>query len=349
MQYSSIPIMNQPAISTIPQTIQIPPTVYVKISNNINRNSLSVAGFDLDHTLIRPIKSIHTANEYDFTLLPNRVDKLKEMINLGYVIVIVTNQSRDPEMKKRKIDHVFDLFESLNIPTLILASLTNDYYRKPNPGCWHLAKAILNSQIQEQYSFFVGDAGGRSSDFSDSDLQFANNAGIKFYHTEDFFAHVQIDLSKFQFGVITMVGMPGSGKTTLAHQLKQQMENQNLQQNVNFSTEQIQNLQQSLSRRIEILDSDIIKDKNKRLKLANQYLSQGISVINSATNPTKEGRFEWYSLAVKYRTQYLTIWNIRDGTGYNKLRPKPVPEIAIRTYFSRLEPPGADETTIEYW
>src|SRR5690606_8915296 len=84
----------------------------------------------------------------------------------------------------------------------------HDMYRKPNTGMWTLMK---NDIIQEfdlekldisKKSFFCGDAGGRirpsilkkkmhpsstTGDFSDTDLKFALNTGVKYITPEEFY------------------------------------------------------------------------------------------------------------------------------------------------------------------
>ena len=76
--------------------------------------------------------------------------------------------------------------------------------------------------INKEESFFVGDALGRKSDFSDSDKVFAENIGIKWYSPEDIFINKSaiFELPNILLSsnpeIIIMMGYPGSGKSTIA-------------------------------------------------------------------------------------------------------------------------------------
>ena len=64
-------------------------------------------------------------------------------------------------------------------------------------------------------SFFVGDALGRPGDWSDSDKEFAINAGLSIKTPEEVFPfeggpHIKVNAD--QGGLL--IGYPGSGKTT---------------------------------------------------------------------------------------------------------------------------------------
>jgi len=78
---------------------------------------------------------------------------------------------------------------------LFVAALRSDRFRKPAIGSWehirdHLFKGCV---IDMKASFYCGDAAGRPKtatrpkDFSDSDIKFAHNIGLKFHTPEEFF------------------------------------------------------------------------------------------------------------------------------------------------------------------
>ena len=146
-----------------------------------------LAGFDLDSTIIRPAKGKFPKTSYDIILLPNRIQILTNLQNNGWTIVIVTNQKVATrytlKFRLEYLNYMINLLESHDIHPIVLASLADDQYRKPNIGMWtHLIKDSL------VYSaFYVGDAAGRPNDFSDSDKEFAANLGIKFYTPEEIF------------------------------------------------------------------------------------------------------------------------------------------------------------------
>ena len=84
---------------------------------------------------------------------------------------------------------------SLGIPMLYLAATLSDQYRKPAVGSFeYMKKEIFQGcDISMKESFYCGDAAGRpktetrSKDFSDSDIKFAANVGIKFLTPEELF------------------------------------------------------------------------------------------------------------------------------------------------------------------
>jgi len=133
------------------------------------------AGFDLDGTLFLGTSNIP---------FPGALEKLKTLISEGYNIVIISNQLRlkDATLNK-KIDNLAKYYQ---IPMEIYVSRARDQYRKPEIGILSLLPQNLG-----KLEFYVGDAAGRSSDFSDSDLKFAENAKIPFYVPEEYFTTVK--------------------------------------------------------------------------------------------------------------------------------------------------------------
>ena len=111
--------------------------------------------------------------------------------NIGYII-IVSNQAGieagyvKEEDFKSKLQKIKKRIESKYPYLFVLSYYTTSKkspMRKPNPG---IAHACANKyQIDLASSVMIGDAGGEEGDFSDSDLQFAINSGIKtFYHID---------------------------------------------------------------------------------------------------------------------------------------------------------------------
>lgn len=143
-----------------------------------------IAAFDLDHTLVAPHYGTFPRNENDFVIMKNREGVLRWFLQNDYTLIIFTNQARSKEMNKTRIEN---FVRSINIPFIVIMSTAkenqNSIYRKPNVGMWNLLKQMINIES----AFYVGDAAGRPTDFSDSDLQFAKNVDIKFYTPEEVF------------------------------------------------------------------------------------------------------------------------------------------------------------------
>jgi bifunctional polynucleotide phosphatase/kinase len=78
---------------------------------------------------------------------------------------------------------------------LFVAALKSDQFRKPAIGSWeHIRNKLFKGcTIDMANSFYCGDAAGRpktatrSKDFSDSDIKFALNVGLKFHTPEELF------------------------------------------------------------------------------------------------------------------------------------------------------------------
>ena len=123
--------------------------------------------------------------------MPNVKDKLNELY-FNFDIVIFTNQNG---IMKGKITHeqlqlkIDKFINDIGIPLTVFYSIDKDNFRKPNIGMYDLCMSFSNGQCIEYY---CGDAAGRvndgsKSDFSASDLFFANNANIVFKTPEEVF------------------------------------------------------------------------------------------------------------------------------------------------------------------
>jgi bifunctional polynucleotide phosphatase/kinase len=123
--------------------------------------------------------------------------KLRALALKKYTIIISSNQGRLTEFDgseapeaapfKRKMEFIM---RDLQIPVTLFVACANDIYRKPRPGLWSIIPKLTGNEgcgIDKAQSLVVGDAAGRESDFSDSDVHWAMNAGVPFYTPEVFF------------------------------------------------------------------------------------------------------------------------------------------------------------------
>lgn len=100
--------------------------------------------------------------------------------------------------------------------------------------------------------------------------------------------------------MIVFVGMPGSGKSSYYQK--------NLQEHIH-------------------IEQDKIGSRAKLLKELDKSLLTGKSIVIDATNPVQENRLEYYEKAQKFGYNIKVLYFLKNGTGFNKLREKPVPDI----------------------
>jgi bifunctional polynucleotide phosphatase/kinase len=154
------------------------PTIY-NLGDAVHREKM--AAFDYDWTLVSPKGGKTFPSRIDDWewLYPGIPAKIKSYYEDGFMIVIFTNQS-----KAWKHEQIRLVAKTLDIPVFIVVATDKSDY-KPNPILFNVL--VGNSKINKEKSFFVGDALGRRSDFSDSDKVFAENIGVPCYCPEQVF------------------------------------------------------------------------------------------------------------------------------------------------------------------
>ena len=122
-----------------------------------------VASFDLDGTLIRTKsgkKFAKDKDDYKYSF-DNVIEKLHNLMENGYKIVIFTNQKGISMNKVSKTD-IINKIEKLFPFADYFIACNDDIYRKPMIGMYE--KFIkLNCEYEDM--FYVGDAAGRKGDF----------------------------------------------------------------------------------------------------------------------------------------------------------------------------------------
>lgn len=273
----------------------------------IDLKDREIYAFDMDDTLIKT-KSGHKfpkdQNDWEwlFPIIPNN---LKELHAKGIIIAIISNQ-KGVSTGSTKLEHITEkiqaMSDQLGFSLTYFVATSDDKYRKPSP--------MIGRHIQElggKLTIYVGDAAGRPAswkigkkkDFSCSDRKFAFNCGIKFATPEEFFlneseAQFEYDgCDQITFGqpfqyvptapieMIVMVGMPASGKSTLAKEISSKFGH-------------------------EYINQDTLKTKIRCIKAAKVALSKGKSIIIDNTCPSVEARKEFTSLVKNAPT--VCIW-----------------------------------------
>jgi bifunctional polynucleotide phosphatase/kinase len=316
----------------------------------IKGDGIKVIFADLDHTLITPKgkhvfpKTIDDWKWKDETI----VSKLKDMYNnMGYEIVIVSNQKKmTREEVNTKVQMIYD---DLQLPFVFISGHSDLYYRKPQLGLWevlieYIFKDINN--IDYPSSIFVGD--------SIADLYFARNINIKFMHTELLFSgipnkdflkieekkhpltewvsdsvkNILPSFKKSSKRIVIMVGSPASGKSFYSHELE-----------TTYGYLRI--------------NKDDMKSDAVMMKAFDSGLKDGRNIVIDGTNPTKESRSKWITIARKASYEITIVWmnfpmyvveflnNYRIAK--NKNQNSHVPTVAMRVYYKKLEIPLQSE------
>lgn len=292
---------------------------------NINNAEVKekMASFDYDWTVVNPKdgKTFPSSIDDWEWLYPGVPEKIKKYYEDGYMIVIFTNQS-----KKWKYEQIQMVMKQLEIPLFVVIASDKAEY-KPNPILFNIP--FEGNNINKEESFFVGDALGRKSDFSDSDKVFADNIGIKCYSPEDIFTNKSdtfeipiIPLSSCP-EIIIMVGYPGSGKSAIA---------KNICKTGNYIH----------------IEGDIYKTSSKMRKASLEYISQSKSIVFDATHSSIKKRKEFVDLSKKYNYKVkcihvATTLDISYKQNKSRSDEKQVPKIAYSVYKKYYEEPTEEE------
>lgn len=331
---------------------------YFIVQQNINNNKkYKFAGFDLDDTLIK------TKSKKDFAIdendwewnYDNIPDKLRELYDDGYDIVIITNQAGIEKNKqigenlKLKLGKIREI---LNFDFQVYCSTGKNKYRKPNTT---FINDFFGGIKFSSKSFYCGDACGRQcnskkkKDFSDTDYKFALNCGFKFITPEELFLSEKVIVPVIKYCLdknilktqnfnftpkklecIIMVGFQGSGKSTISSLISKKY---------NYV----------------IINQDVLKTKAKCLKEAIKNLEDKKCIIIDSTNPSKEHRKEWIDLAKKY-DYFVKVINMNTNLDlckhnniYRSIKKdvKLVPDIAYNMFKSKYEKPNVNENIDE--
>lgn len=320
----------------------------------IDTKSKKAALFDLDGTIIKPIgTNKFSLTDSDWIFENDQVIPfLKKLYNDGFDIIIVSNQKKlkDPSLWKNKIEIIAN---KINIPLFALASLSDDEFRKPRIGLWNK----FLSKYDKDKSFYCGDAGGLpkrklngimvNKDFADSDLKFALNIGIKFYHRDEYFYNVSgiklipsyINFDNIKRGsyndiningktIVINIGFPGSGKSY-------------------FSKNHIK----SSSNNIVYINRDSIGNIKKCIKLCEQSMNDGLPIIIDNTNPSIADRKQFIDIAKlhKYNIICINFTTSKDLSMHNNVyraiinKTEIIPKIVYNMFTSKYVKPSKDE------
>jgi bifunctional polynucleotide phosphatase/kinase len=295
-----------------------------KTKKSLSTKKSKIAGFDLDDTLVT--RSLF--------VMSNVVNKLKELTNDRYNIVIISNQKKRSIGDEKLLIKLKNIEKLLEVPFIAICARLEDENRKPNNGSLSL--------IPEKYGkmeFFVGDAAGRKGDHSNCDKLFAENSNIPFYTPEEYFkapdklfkaiVKPKKELSMINglslsddiqiLTLIILTGYPASGKS--------------------FYTNNI------LSDYVRV-NRDTLKTIPKCIKMCRENLQNNKSVVIDNLNNTKESRKIFIDLANECGARCVSIHintSMETSMTWNSEKEIKVPKIVYYTYRKKFELPEKEE------
>ena len=283
-----------------------------------------IASFDYDWTIVNPKDgSTFPRDVEDWSWFSEETPQvIKNYQEEGFTIVIFTNQT-----KVWKIEQILKVCETMNIPMFVCVAMEKADH-KPNTIMFD--KLLDGREISKADSFFVGDALGRKSDFSDSDKVFAERVGLTCIAPETIFmchtftnqvAGIEIRPDP---EIIIMMGYPGSGKSTIGQEICK-------------------------SDQYVLLKGDDFKSNTgKMIKASIEHLVEKKSIVFDATNSSEKKRALYIALAQKYDYPVRCIHvSTSLGISYkrNKFRQdkEQVPKIAYSVYKKHFDEPVQGE------
>ena len=293
-----------------------------------------IAAFDFDWTLVNPKEGKTFPKDVDdWVWFSDEVPQIiKGYYQKDFSIVIFTNQT-----KTWKIDQIMKACSELAIPMFVCIAMEKAFH-KPNPIMFdnlisdHGIKdhGIKDHGINKSESFFVGDALGRKSDFSDSDKVFAENIGLKVVAPESIFMRPPetFEIPDIQLKdepeIIIMVGYPGSGKSSVASEICKS------------------------DKCIHIKGDDYKSNTPKMIKSSLGYVKDGKSIVFDATNSSIKKRLLFIEFAKKHDYQVrcihkATALDVSYKRNKGRTDKKQVPKIAYSVYKKHYDEPTPEE------
>ncbi|KAM0689573.1 hypothetical protein Q7P36_010444 [Cladosporium allicinum] len=346
---------------------------------------IRIAAFDLDDTIIATASGNRFAkNESDWRWWHASVpSKVKKLHNEGFAIVFISNQAAISLRSDAKTPNgmrslnnwkakVTAVLTTLDLPVTVFAATGHDLFRKPRTGMWEKlleGYGLAEETVDLKGTIFIGDAAGRAGDksrkvkkdHSCSDRDFAANVGLGFQTPEEFFLgdetkpferllhpsdYLDVELTtdtevsplvftkKNEVEIVLFCGSPGAGKSTFYWTYMQPLG-------------------------YERVNQDLLKTRDKCVKVATQHVEDKQPVVVDNTNADKDTRAVWVGLAAKLNVPIRLVHftapaklcehndTVRALTGdLRQMNPESrtmLPKMAFTGFASRYREPTVDE------
>tara|TARA_B110001469_G_scaffold127557_1_gene148978 strand:- start:2921 stop:4012 length:1092 start_codon:yes stop_codon:yes gene_type:complete len=333
---------------------------YLYLDTQFDKNKSTIS-FDFDGTLM----DFKTDEIMDIT-----IQKVKQLSNIFNIVVFSNQMGIDRNKTTHNIvQSRFDMFlKSINVPIHIFYSTKKDKYRKPYIGMFELFKSLVN-QPSIDIQWYCGDAAGRHSDFSTSDLYFAHNIGIQFKVPEEIFENcINPELACKNIKALELY-KKDIWKNGLLDNHLQLLNIKNVKEkghdiNINLGSKNLILLvgppgsgKSSLSthysekHNLGIISRDINPSKKYRENKFNQYMIDDKlnGIIIDDLNNTEQSRNIWIN-KVKYKPGweiiiiYINIYKRESihlcNYRFHYNEKKYIPTVVIHKYYKYLEPPN---------
>lgn len=298
--------------------------------------------FDIDQTLCTYKNGRHPKFpekiKHNWTFFHESIpDKINGLLESGYNVGFITNQSNFNAIKEHQLEELYDVFCN-NI--FIFAALCKNHYRKPHFTSIEVLCAfydILPDNITELH--YCGDALNHEGEtyppylYSDVDYKFFKNIESNLPNTKCIL-HRPVDFFGSNYDSFTpmttcvdcylLMGVPGSGKTGLARRIESHGY-------VRYSQDEKGDLQ-----------------RKKCIKEMECQLNSGNKIVIDATHARYEKRKTFIDLAHRLGKNIHILWLLRDGRSFNELRTDgKVPEVAYATYTKYFSSPEKDNVFVD--
>lgn len=284
--------------------------------------SYKIALFDLDGTLITSSngKRYADTDPTAWVYLGPVPQKLQQLRTDGWIVAIITNQSRFNSNVRNRIENFrLDLQTRNGWSPFIFIATGKDLFRKPSAGMLSLLLGLLQSPPRSiDRIFMCGDGVGPLDPYlpyrwSSVDSDLAGSMGLVFYRPIDILGSNFGNIEPRHDGaseMVILVGNAGSGKSTTA---------------ALFS----------------VKGYALCNPESPQFVIEN--LQAGRSVVIDGTNPSRQKRLTYLSLASKHGIYARILWHIRDGRSWNSCRAHCVPEAAYGVYSKNFDRPSETE------